>query len=30
MDFADKMNIPTLSIDFMTKALINGCYYGII
>lgn len=30
MDFIDKMNIPTLSIDFMTKALINGCYYGII
>lgn len=30
MDFVDKMNIPTLSIDFMTKALINGCYYGII
>lgn len=30
MDFVERMNVPTLSTSFMTKALINGCYYGII
>lgn len=30
LDFLDNIDLPTLCTDFMTKALINGTYYGVI
>ena len=30
LDFLDNIHLPTLCTDFMTKALINGTYYGVI
>lgn len=30
LDFFDNINLQTLCTDFMTKALINGTYYGVI
>lgn len=30
LDFIDKINLPTILSDFSLKALINGCYYGVI
>lgn len=30
MDFVDKMNLQTVLVDWAQRALINGCYYGIL
>lgn len=30
LDFIDRLKCPSMLTDFSTKALINGCYYGLI
>ena len=30
MDFVDKMNLPTIFVNWAQKILVNGCYYGIL
>lgn len=30
MDFVDKMNLQTILVDWAQKALVNGCYYGLL
>ena len=30
MDYVDKMNLPTLFVEWAQKALVDGCCYGII
>lgn len=30
MDFVDNMKIPTIATNCATKALVDGCYFGII
>ena len=30
LDFIDKIDLPTILSNFSLKALINGCYYGVI
>ena len=30
MDFVDKMNTQTLFVEWAYKALMNGCYYGLV
>ena len=30
MDFVDKMNLQTILVDWAQRALINGCYYGLL
>jgi hypothetical protein len=30
MDYVDKMNLPTILVEWAEKALVDGCYYGVI
>ena len=30
MDFVDKINVQTTLVDWAQKALVNGCYYGLL
>ena len=30
MDFVDKMNLPTIFVNWAQKILVNGCYYGVL
>lgn len=30
MDYADKMNLQTIFVEWAQKALVDGCFYGVI